>query len=343
MLHSFVTALNRGGTEGPPGPLARVISWTVSAASLALGLTTLFVFRRGLPHVSWIVGYLLLVVLLVTVLAEFRAPLEARGQRLVVGAGEYLLQSLCHGLFLFVLPAYYAAATLTSPNAVVVVLLAAAALLTTIDPWYRAVIHPRLWLRCALLWLAIFAGLNVALALLGARPIVAAVAGAGLSGIVMAPALRRPGASGWLAAAARSTIIAATAAAIVWLYPLCIPPAPMFMARTAIARDVAHLEPIDVVGTAVESATVQDWGSLTAFTAVYAPAGMQQTIEHVWQRDGVTIARIPLAGQIVGGRREGFRTFSRRSMRGAIVGRYQVDVMTTSGQLVGRIAFTVTR
>jgi hypothetical protein len=314
----------------------------VSIASLALGLATLFVFRRGLPHVSWIVGYLLLLSLVITVVAELRAPLQTRGRRLVAGAGEYLLQSLCHGLFLFVLPSYYSAATLSSPNAALVWLLAASALLTSIDPWYRALVHPRPSLRCALLGLAMFAGLNVALALLGVRPIVAAVAGAGLAGISLAPALRRPGPSGWFRAAGRAAVVAGMAMAAVWLYPMCVPPAPMFMARAVAAHDVVDLEPVDVIDKAVDSATVRHWGSLAAYSAVYAPAGMQQSIAHVWHRDGVPVARIPLA-PIEGGRREGFRTFSRRRVLEPIAGDYRVDVMTISGQLLGRVVFTVTR
>ena len=39
---------------------AWLADWGVSFASLTGGFFTLFVFRRGLPHVAWIVGYLLL-------------------------------------------------------------------------------------------------------------------------------------------------------------------------------------------------------------------------------------------------------------------------------------------
>jgi len=323
--------------------LGSLIPWVVSIGSLGLGLATLFVFRRGLPHVSWVVGYLLFLWLLLTLLAEVRAPLEKRGRHLVVGAGEYLVQTLCHGLLLFVLPSYYFAATVTSPNAALVVLLAIAALLTTIDPWYRALVHPRPWLRCVLLGLAMFAGLNVALALVGMRPIVAAVAGAGLTGIGVAPALRRPGRRDLLPAIGRAAALAGVAMAAVWIDPVWVPPAPMFMARAVIARDVVGLEPVDVVDRVVNSATILNWGSLVAYTPVYAPAGIRQSIEHAWFRDGVPVTRITLAAPVMGGRREGFRTFSRRrGWHPPIAGRYRVDVVTTSGQLVGRLAFTVT-
>ena len=53
----------------------------MSLASLAGGLVTLFVFQRGLPHVAWIIGYLLLMWLLVVMLAVF-------GGLLVLGKGS---------------------------------------------------------------------------------------------------------------------------------------------------------------------------------------------------------------------------------------------------------------
>jgi hypothetical protein len=54
------------------------------------------------------------------------------------------------------------------------------------------------------------------------------------------------------------------------------------------------------------------------------------------------LARIPLA-PVQGGRAEGFRTWSRRrDLRPPLAGRYTVDVVTASGQLIGRLRFTVT-
>src|SRR5213593_830097 len=109
--------------------------WGISVFSLGLGVATLFIFRRGLPHVGWIVGYLLLLVLLVAAITELRQPLERDGRRLVVTAADYAVQSLYHGLLLFVLPAYYASATLDSPNVVFLACVMAGALVTAVDPW----------------------------------------------------------------------------------------------------------------------------------------------------------------------------------------------------------------
>ena len=121
--------------------LAWLRRWGASVASLGGGLLTLFVFRRGLPNVGWIVGYLMLVSLLFIVFIELRLPLESaehKSLRLIATAVDYTLQTLYQGLLLFVLPAYYAAATLTSLNAVFLALLVLLALLATFDPWYQA-------------------------------------------------------------------------------------------------------------------------------------------------------------------------------------------------------------
>jgi hypothetical protein len=102
------------------------------------------------------------------------------------------------------------------------------------------------------------------------------------------------------------------------------------------------LEPVEPIGSPIPAQTVADWGGLAAYTSVYAPAGLQQPIEHVWRKDGRVIGRVPLS-PVLGGRKEGFRTYSRKTdLKPPLAGRYRVDVVTASGQLVGRLRFTVT-
>jgi hypothetical protein len=315
--------------------------WGISVFSLGLGLATLFVFRRGLPHVGWIVGYLLLLVLLVAAITELRQPLERRGRRLVVTAADYAVQSLYHGLLLFVLPAYWASTTLDSWNVLFLVGIVAGALVTAVDPWYAAIVHPRRWLNQALLAFSIFAALNVALPLLGIRPILALEGAAALTAVAMMPVFRERGAETWPRAYAASAVLAALAMGAVWVGRAAVPPAPLFVARATAARSVTMLEPVEPVESPIPASTVADWSGLAAFTAVYAPAGLQQRIEHVWWKDGRVIGRVPLS-PVLGGRKEGFRTYSRKTdLKPPYQGRYRVDVVTASGQLVGRLRFTV--
>jgi hypothetical protein len=316
--------------------------WGISIASLALGLATLFVFRRGLPHVGWIVGYLLLLWLVFAVLAEARAPLEERGRGFVVGAAEYTIQTLYHNLLLFVIPAYWDSATLSSPNAFFLAGVALGALITAVDPIYSALARDHRWIQHAFLAFSIFAALNVALPLVGVRPGAALLGSAALAGLALAPAFRR-GAIGWPRAAVQAAAVAAVLIPLVWVGRVVVPPAPLFLAAKQAARDVQDLVPIDPIPGTVSAATVAEWGgALAAYTAVHAPAGLQEAIEHVWWKNGRVIARVPLS-PVLGGRAEGFRTWSRKSDLGApLQGDYAVDVRTASGQLIGRLSFTVT-
>jgi hypothetical protein len=318
--------------------------WPISIVSLGLGLAALFVFRRGLPHVAWIVGYLLLLWLLFVLITELRAPLLERGQRLVLSAADYTIQTLYHNLLLFVLPAYYAAATLDSANVVFPIAVAAGALVTAIDPWYRRLVHPRPWLNHLLLGFSIFAALNVALPLVGVQPIVALEGSAVLAALALAPAFRREGRAGWIRAHALAVAAALVGLVLVWAARILVPPAPLFLARAVVARTVVDMEPVEpAVGGALPAATVLEWGELAAYTAVYAPAGVRQPIGHVWWRDRDRVADVALPTPVMGGRRRGFRTYSRYTdLRAPVAGRYRVDVVTASGQLIGRLRFTVT-
>ena len=155
------------------GTLHWLSEWGVSFASLAGGLVTIFFFQRGLPGAAHLVGYLLLLWLLFALLVAIRQPLTDSGRRagrFVVHAADYTIQTLYHGLLLFVLPAYWASTTLTSRNVVFLGLLVLLTLLATFDPWYRAIVHPRPWLGYVFFVVSIFAALNVALPLVGLPP-----------------------------------------------------------------------------------------------------------------------------------------------------------------------------
>ena len=108
-----------------------------------------------------------------------------------------------------------------------------------------------------------------------------------------------------------------------------------------MTRAVSNLEPVDPIESPIPAATVAGWGGLTAYTAVYAPSGLQQGIQHEWWKNGRLLGRIALS-PVQGGRKEGFRTYSRKTdLKLPYEGRYRVDVVTASGQLIGRLRFTV--
>ena len=315
--------------------------WGISLASLVSGVLTLVVLRRGVPHVGWIAGYVVVLWLSFLVLGQARAALLARGRRLVVAAGDYTIQTLYHGLLLFVLPGYFASTTFDARTVLFFVVLTAAALLTTVDPWYRALVHPRPWLGVAFFGFALFAGLNVALPLVGVAPAGAVVGSAALAGARphahLLPA-RRTGGPGPRGAAAPSPTLAALAA---WTVRPAIPPAPLSLVRPTLARAVLDLEPVGPV-TRVTMEELRAWGGVVAFTPVGAPAALRQPVEHHWRREGQVVSTVRLPTPVQGGRPGGFRTYSRKTdFPPDAPGRWTVDVVTASGQLIGRLRFRV--
>ena len=313
--------------------------WGISCASLAGGFVTLFVFRRELPHAPWIVGYLLLLWLLIALSVQLRENFRAtRAGRLVLGAADYTIQTLYHGVLLFLLPAYWASTTVDSPNVAFLSVLVILALLATFDPWYRAMAEWTSAITDVFFFVSAFAALNVALPLVGVPPFWAMLLAAWTAVVGLAPALRRSRRWPWRRALKSTALAGLVVAALAFAARVGIPPAPLFVARAALARDVASGEPVDNLGT---SLSAEDLRGIVAFTAVYAPAGLHQPISHVWRREGRVVSVVKLS-PIHGGRREGFRTFSRKTVLPSDAeGRWSVDVITDSGQLIGRLRFRV--
>jgi hypothetical protein len=274
------------------------------------------------------------------VLSQVRGALLAGGRRLVVAAGDYTIQTLYHGLLLFVLPGYFASTTFDGVTVVFFVALAAAALLTTVDPWYQAVVHPRPWLGLAFFGFSLFAGLNVALPLVGVPPAGAVVASAALAALGLTPTFFQRAGRWWLAAG-RAGVVAVLAVGVAWIVRPAVPPAPVSLVRPTLARGVADLEPVDPVAR-ITVGELRAWGGLVAFTPVAAPAGLRQPIEHRWRHEGRVVSTVPLSTPVRGGRPGGFRTYSRKTdFPPDAAGRWTVDVMTASGQLIGRLRFRV--
>jgi hypothetical protein len=314
--------------------------WGISLASFVGGLLTLFVFRREVTQVRWIIGYLLLLWLLFAVMAQRRQTLEARGRRLIVTAADYLIQTLYHGVLLFMLPVYWASTTLTSSNALFLGVLVVLALLATFDPWYRAVVHPFPWIGYLFFLVAVFGTLNLALPLVGVPPGLALLLAAWMTVVALTPTLGRVLTLPWLPALGAAALIGVAVAALAWAGRAWIPPVPMFLSRATMTWDVGSGEALEPQVGAIHAEDLRQRG-LVAYTAIYAPAGLRQAVSHVWRREGAVVDVVRLS-PVHGGRREGFRTFSRKTGFPADpVGRWTVDVVTASDQLVGRLRFHV--
>jgi len=253
---------------------------------------------------------------------------------------DYTVQTLFHRLLVFLLPIYYGSTTLPSANVGSLLFRLAAAILTTIDPWYRAILTGYRRVETLLFGFGLLASLNVGFPLVGVQTTWALPLTGILSLVVLTPMLLRGPKRSWPSALLRAGLWGVVAGLLLWLLRAYIPPAPMQWTRGTFARSVSLLEPQETVAS-LSVSEARAWGGLTAFTAIAAPAGLHEPVYHVWRKDGTIVAKVPLA--LMGVEHPGgFRTFSRKTGLGVNpAGSWTVDVLTSYGQLIGRIRLTV--
>jgi hypothetical protein len=196
-------------------------------------------------------------------------------------------------------------------------------------------------MSCVFFLVSTFAALAVALPLIGVPPHVSLLVSAWTSVVALAPAIRRARRWPWRWAISVAAVLGLGAVLFVNTVRVWIPPAPLTVARATLAWSVQEFEPLAPLGGRVSVDDLRRAGSIVAYTAIYAPRSLRQAIVHVWRLEGVVQDVVRLS-PIQGGRREGFRTYSRKaSFPDNPVGHWTVDVMTTSGQLIGRLRFAV--
>lgn len=243
-------------------------------------------------------------------------------------------QSLVQTCLFFSGPFYLQASASTPAQCVFLALFALAAVISAWDPWcVRALLHPLL--GPALSAFASFVAWNAALPMLGM------------------PHRRAM----WLSAVLVSALIPLVYLLRAHDHPrrfwlgLCGALLPLFLAAFGVrALPAAPLKVVDIglgtgivdralVGraTAMSSAPAKLW----CYSAIFAPRGLKDDLEHVWSLDGRTLTRIPLA--VRGGRKLGFRTWSYLPVPSGARGDYECQVRTQFGQTLGVSAVRIGR
>jgi hypothetical protein len=135
-----------------------------------------------------------------------------------------------------------------------------------------------------------------------------------------------------------------------------LPPLPLALSQAGVFHSV--VKDGDIYRAVAEPQQGRDWygligsapvmhvetgGSLSLYSAVFAPIQLKTNIVHVWRRYDETTrtwrtestVRFP----IVGGRGGGYRGYSIKSTPAS--GRWRVDIQTQEGLLIGRVPFSV--
>ncbi len=335
----------------PSGRLARLARrawWLHSLGALGFGIGVMLFARKGLAHADKVLVVASLAWLLVFIALRFivgpdnTAPderLAKRGLRVVT---NYVIKNLYQQMFFFQVPLYASSATwsLYSPNWWLPVLLAICAVLSTLDVIFDNVVMVHRWLAALLYGVCLFSLLNLVLPLVFGLPHLSAL---------LAAAVATPPATALLTFPVRRVlrpvglmlVLAATAgvAAGAWFGRAAVPPAPIAMSYGAVGHGAPGA--YEVLPGKKTRLRAQQLDGLRCVTQLVEPGGLHDRIVHVWRGNGVTLAR--LVPEDVATDEPGSRVV--RSVLPAlpadVVGNWSCTAETADGQLVGRVAWTV--
>lgn len=253
---------------------------------------------------------------------------------------RFLTQLVHQESLFFVLPFFLVVTNWYHGQAIFTSLLILCALVSIIDPLYYKHLASRYALFVAFHTLALFVVLLVVLPLLLQLTTEQSLIAAIVASLVFSlPSLARilPPGHWWRFPMLLSML--GLMALSLWQLQSWIPPAGMNLTTITISHQVDTTE--REAGTAITELTVNELQQgLFAWTAVRAPRGLQENIFHVWIHNGREVERILLNTR--GGREEGFRAWSRKLVFPPNpTGKWQVQVVTESGRLIGLSRFVV--
>jgi hypothetical protein len=259
---------------------------------------------------------------------------RVRIRRLLPSAGVTASVALYQNVLFYLVPVWAASATWPSSNVIFPLLLGVMAFFSCFEYPYRAVVLERP------LGLGVFSGVTMFAALVPVATVLlelplrvsmlscAAVASIAASAAVIA-ARRTDRLRGllWFILA-----IGLSTGSMVLVAPY-LPPVPVVCAQTAAGTAIQDRQ---LLGQSDHfQAEVQ---RVYAWFRVAAPARWKQPVQFQWYRNEDPSGG-PLDHELSGGRETGFRTWTYRNAPGT--GDWRVDMITDSGQLVGRVRFQV--
>ena len=309
-----------------PDRIGRLVPWLSLALSLAGAVMMDRSEERGgliaaLAGVGWLA--LLALLLLHKTPASEKGP-RSMGRLLRFGSAA-ASQSLTQSSLFFSAPFYFEACTFTPMQSAFALMFVAAVCLTLWDPLcFRVLLHPVA--GPSLMGFASFAGANAVLPMLGIAHRTSLWLSAGAVGALILVAGH---ATGEPRAGKRALAVVAGLGGVLLIGGArLLPPAPLRLVRATLATNVVQRTPV-----AASTHFAEGPERLFCFTAVAAPHGLSESLYHVWQHDGDPLARIQV--DVTGGRRAGFRTWSRMRLPERATGRYRCTVETALGQTLG--------
>ncbi|MET6758528.1 MULTISPECIES: DUF5924 family protein [unclassified Pseudoalteromonas] len=255
---------------------------------------------------------------------------------------RFALQMVQQESLFFALPFFLAVTQWDHPQAFFTSLIVVCAVISVIDPFYYKKLAKNRTLFSVFHNFALFVVLLVTLPILLNLTTSQSLAAALVTAVVVTlPSLNNlmPNARWWRFPILVFILCALSTA--VWQLRSYVPPAALRLTGITLAHevDLQHKKPVGSIKQ-LDSYTLHHQG-LYSWTAVKAPRGLNEKIFHVWLHNKKEVDRITL--NINGGRELGYRAWTHKvNFPSDSVGKWQVKVVTESGQLIGLTKFTVT-
>ncbi len=327
-------AYGRALVQDMPVGLERLIRLQPVVA-LVSSLLCIFLMRSGFEYIPFSLGFIAIAFAFIAVRLYLLAD---KADSAVGKITDFVVQYAVSDILIFVLPFYFESTSLLSRNVLFAILLL---LMTVVANWDE--LYERWILRYAVA-LTLFSGLTFFVTLnfifpvlFGLRNIHSLFLSAGLSAVLVL-LVNHP--ARWFRRSWRNGAGVALGLVLllgtVWFGRSFIPPAPLKLSEHTACVDVKNRVPVQPFTEMMDGSHPQAY----YFTAIFAPLGLHEGIRHVWKHEGKEVSNIDLR-EIRGGREQGFRTWSRHTLREG-PGEYEIEVWTAGGQLVGEGRFVVT-
>ncbi len=315
----------------PPG-LARLMK-IQPVFALVSSFFVLFLFEKGFEKAPLIIALCLFAVFYITSKLYFIKDPKGVFTMLLDTALVFALSSM----LLFVTPFYLESMSIPSRNMLFTPLILALAVIANWYELYLKIIAPHP-LRSSLFYaLTFFCVLNFLLPVIfGVRNIWSLMI-AGAASALMALVFVYPKAEFMKSGRNTAMFFAGIALflAFLWAGRSFIPPAPLRLTRATACKAIEAYRPAG----AFSSAPLEENPEVYFYSAIFAPRGLAEKINHVWRHNGRRLFTVYLS-EIRGGRKAGFGTWSKhRILEGA--GTYTVEVWTAGGQYLGSEKFVL--
>ncbi len=315
----------------------------LALVSFGSGIASFFLVNRQ-NHSAGLIAIVLLVSWLWLLLENLITQSLARRFRLEIPPRllQYGTQMIHQESLFFVLPFFLVTTTWNSGQAAFTGVLVVAALASITDPVYYRWLALRRLAYMAFHTLALFAVLLTALPVIVHLTTDETYRYATAATVVLAvPTLFRFAIEGGLwKGLLRLVAMIALLAATLWFGRYWVPPATLWLTDVHVATEIDSASRKPGAGIKQISQQQLQAQGLYAYTAIRAPRGLGEQVYHVWVHEGREVERIAL--NIRGGREQGYRTWTHKTRfpeRSA--GRWQVQVVTGAGQMIGVVRFEV--